>query len=310
MVPSHAEIESAFERHERLLWGLAYRLTGVAADADDVVQETFARAIERPPGRVDDNWHRWLVRVATNLGLDQLRARRRRSESASWLPAPLEDIERAAPAEDATEARYERVESLTYAFLLALEALRPRERAVLLLRDVFDHSAAEVAATLDTSEANIRVLHHRARRRMADYDRRRCLPNRELADRTKTVLERLVAGLARGDEDAIAALMAESVRTVTDGGGRYTALRSPLVGRKRVLRFHLETARRRAPISRFEIREVNGLPALFIRTAPKRAQMAPRVVLRFELDEEGRIVELHSILDPRKLTAVSFDGEM
>ncbi len=308
-MPSRAEIESAYRRHERSLWGLAYRLTGIAADADDVVQETFARALERPPRRVDDQWHRWLMRVATNLSLDGLRARRRRGTSPSWLPSPLEDVDRALPSEEATDGRYERRESFTYAFLLALEALRPRERAALLLRDVFDHTAAEVADVLDTSEANVRVLHHRARKRMADYDRRRCVPSRELAERTQAVLERLVAGLARGDAAAVEALMAESVRTVTDGGGRYTALRAPLVGRRRVVRFHLETARRRAPISRFAIRAVNGLPALFIDTTPKRPQMAPRVVLRFELDGDGKIAELHSILDPRKLSAVRFGGE-
>jgi len=306
-VSSRAEVESAFQSLRGSLWGLAYRLTGVAADADDVVQETFARAIERPPHDPGDGGRRWLFRVATNLGLDQLRSRRRRTDSASWLPSPLEDIE---GVEEGTEARYERRESLTYAFLLALEALPPRERAVLLLRDVFDHPAADVAAALGTSEANVRVLHHRARRRMEAYDRARCRPSRELADRTRDVLERLVAGLARGDADAVETLMAESVRTMTDGGGRYTALRAPLVGRKRVARFHLETARRRRPISRFEIREVNGLPALFIHTVPKRPQMAPRVVLRFELDEDGHIVELHSILDPRKLTAVRFASEL
>ncbi|MGH7803181.1 MAG: sigma-70 family RNA polymerase sigma factor, partial [Candidatus Binatia bacterium] len=158
-MPSRAEIESAFRSHERSLWGLAYRLTGIAADADEVVQETFVRAIERAPRRVDDQWHRWLMRVATNLSLDSLRSRRRRSVSPSWLPSPLEDLDRAVSEGDATDGRYERMESLTYAFLLALEALRPRERAALLLRDVFDHSAAEVADVLDTTEANVRVLH-------------------------------------------------------------------------------------------------------------------------------------------------------
>jgi RNA polymerase sigma-70 factor (ECF subfamily) len=112
----------------------------------------------------------------------------------------------------------------------------------------------------------------------------------------------------RQDVKGIQALLTEDVRTVTDGGGVYTALPAPLVGRSRVARFHLETARRRRPISRFEIRDVNGLAALFIETTPIRTTMAPHVVLRCEIDADGRIRELHSILAPRKLTAVRFAG--
>ena len=95
-------------------------------------------------------------------------------------------------------------------------------------------------------------------------------------------------------------------RSITDGGGRYTALREPLAGKSAVVRFHLETARRRTPISRSEIRWVNGVAALIVETRPLRPQMAPRLVLRCELDEQGLIRELHTILAPDKLTAVQF----
>src|SRR5580765_7322839 len=128
-MPSHAEIERVFRLRQRMLWGLCYRLTGVAADADELVQETFVRAIERPPPAVDEDWHRWLVRVATNLSLDRLRARRRRSYVGTWLPAPIE-IAETLLAEGGVEASYERLESVSYAFLLALETLAPRARAV------------------------------------------------------------------------------------------------------------------------------------------------------------------------------------
>jgi len=150
-----------------MLWGLCYRMTGVAADADELVQETFARAIERPPPAVDEDWHRWLVRVATNLSVDRLRARRRRAYSGSWLPSPVETpdvLESVTDERAGVEANYQRLESVSYAFLLALEALAPKARAVLILCDVFDYPAGEVAALLDTSESNVRVLHHRARR--------------------------------------------------------------------------------------------------------------------------------------------------
>lgn len=307
-MPSHAQIEQVFQTRRRMLWGLCYRMTGVAADADELLQETFTRAIERPPLTVDDEWHRWLVRVATNLSLDRLRARRRRAYVGSWLPSPVETADAAEPVTDATvgvEASYERMESVSYAFLLALEALAPKARAVLILSDVFDYPASEVAVLLDTSEGNVRVLHHRARRRIAALhpDSR---PMREVAPETRRALRAFLDCLARQDVAGIQALLTESVRTVTDGGGQYTALHAPLVGRSRVARFHLETARRRGPISRVEIRNVNGVPALIIETAAIRATMAPRVVLRCEIDPDGRIRELHSILAPRKLTAVRF----
>src|SRR5205085_3483748 len=121
---------------------------------------------------------------------------------------------------------------------------------------------------------------------------------------TRVALQALLDCLVRQDVVGMRALLAASVRTVTDGGGEFTALRAPLVGVDRVVRFHLETARRRGPISCVEMRELNGLPALVVETTPLRPRMAPRLVLRCEVDRAGRIVELHTILAARKLTAV------
>ncbi len=283
-----------------MLWGLCYRVTGVAADADELVQDTFVRAIERPPAGGD--WHAWLVRVATNLSLDRLRARRRRPYVGSWLPAPIElaEMETAAAG---VEAAYERRESISYAFLLALEVLAPRPRAVFLLREVFEYSAAEVADILATSEANVRVVHHRARRRIAAA-RPDARPLREVVGPTRVALQALLDCLARQDDAGVRALLAASVRSVTDGAGEYTALRAPLVGVHPVARFHLQTARRRGPISSIETRDLNGLPALVVETSPLAPRMAPFLVLRCEVDRTGRITELHTILAPRKLTAV------
>jgi RNA polymerase sigma-70 factor (ECF subfamily) len=287
-----------------MLWGLCYRLTGVAADADELVQETFVRALDRAPNASEDECARWLIRVATNLGLDRLRARRRRSYPGSWLPSPV-DTPATEDANPGVEVDFERREAVSYAFLVALERLAPKARAVLILSDVFDYAASEVADLLDTSEANVRVLHHRARRRLeGTLPERRAI--RDLAAATREVLERFLDCMIRQDARGIEALLTRSVRTITDAGGEYTALHAPLVGVSRVARFHLETARRRGPVSHVEMRMVNGLPALVIETKPLRPQMAPRVVLRCEIDDEGRICELHSILAPRKLTAVRF----
>ncbi len=306
-------LEGLFHTHQRLLWGLSYRLTGCAADADDIVQETFARAVAGAPPLGDDAWRPWLVRVATNLGLDVLRRRRRGAYVGAWLPSPIETQEADAlpSAEPARspEGHYELLESVSFAFLLALEALTPRQRAVLLLRDVFDYAAREVAVALQMSEGNVRITHHRARRAMRTYGRERCRPTRELQEKTRRVLEKLVRGLMAQDVAGVEALLVESVRTVADGGGEYTALHGPLAGRSRVALLHLRVARRRAEGARLTFRYINGLPAVLIEYASARNQQAPRAVLRCDLGPDGRIAQLHSVLASRKLSAVHFSSQ-
>ena len=147
-----------FADERRFLFGLCYRMTGSAADADDLVQETFARALARPPARTDEPWRPWLVRVALNLARDELRRRKRRAYKGPWLPEPVDDAELVEPSHEpaSTTGRYELLESVSFAFLLALEALTPAQRAVLLLRDVFEYTGAETAEALGLSEANVR----------------------------------------------------------------------------------------------------------------------------------------------------------
>ena len=316
------DLAQAFRSDKTLLFGLSYRLTGSVDDAQEIVQETFARAIERPPARTDRPWRPWLVRVAVNLSLDALRRRRRQRYAGPWLPAPFEgsDVgdslgavanldgsDRAAfdaRPDESPEGRYETAESATFAFLLALEALTPRQRAVLILRDVFEYSASETAQTLETSEGNVRVVLHRARRAMRSYDRCRCRPVRELQDRTRRMLEEFMRCLIEQDVEALTKLLADDVRTVTDSGGEYTALPRPLAGRSSVMSLYLRVAKRRAPGARFGIRLVNGLPALTIEFAHTVRRQAPWALLRCELDHEGRIRELHAILGSAKLAAL------
>ena len=309
MTMSAAGIADVFGEHRRFLWGLCYRLTGSAADADDLVQETFVRAIERPPARTDEPWRPWLVRVAVNLGRDLLRRRRRRGYVGPWLPSPIETGDEVSPPSvetASTEGRYDLLESVSYAFLVALEALTPLQRAVLLLRDVFDYTVAETADVLGVSEANVKTTLHRARRRMAAYDRARTVPTRDLQARVRTALERFVAAVATADLPALESLLAESVRAVSDGGGEFHAARVPIVGRARVARFHWNIARRRTATvpPQVEIRMLNGLPALVIAMGDEARGEAARFVIRADVDAEGRVVALHSVLATRKLSAV------
>jgi RNA polymerase sigma-70 factor (ECF subfamily) len=304
-----ARLEALFRAQRRRLWGLAYRLTGSAEDAEDVVQEAFARLVSRPPEGAPETLGPWLARVATNLGIDALRSRRRRSYDGPWLPTPVEDPEEAVtePAWESPdpEARYGLVESSSYAFLVALEALSPRQRAVLLLRDVLGHSALEAAQVIGASEGSIRVLHMRARRALADYDRRRCVPTPELRERHRATLQRFVDCLQAGDARGIEEILAASVETVTDAAGEYTALATPLAGRERVARLYLMAARMRAEGGvRTEIRMVNGLPAALVTVLRPVRRQAPRTLLRCELDAEGRIRLVHAILAPAKLASL------
>jgi RNA polymerase sigma-70 factor (ECF subfamily) len=310
-LPAGTGLEDAFASHRRFLWGLCYRMTGCAADADDVVQATFVRALEHPPPDLSEPWRPWLTRVAMNLARDLLRRRRRRRYVGPWLPSPIETDEAELAAYEprlaggeTTEGRYDLLESVSFAFLLALEALTPKQRAVLLLRDVFDYTVAETGEALGVSEPDVKTTHHRARRAMAAYDRERCRPTRELAERTRAALTGLLGALAAGDTDAAERLLAGSVRAVSDGGGEFFAARVPVVGRARVLRFYGNVARRHFEGMRSEIRTINGLPAIVTAIPGAPRGTPPLLVTRAEVDAEGRIRELHSVLATRKLTAV------
>jgi RNA polymerase sigma-70 factor (ECF subfamily) len=275
-----------------------------------VVQEAFARLLAQAGASLPDAPGPWLLRVATNLGIDALRRRRRRRYPGPWLPAPVETPEAEPPAlpappRDDPEARYGLAESAGYAFLIALEALPPRQRAALLLRDVLGSSARETADLLRTTEGNVRILHLRARRALETYDRSRCQPTAEARERHREALQRFLDCLLAQDAPGLEALLAESVETVTDAGGEYTALTTPLVGRARVARLYLMAAlHRQAGGTRSELRLINGLPAALVTLQRPVRRQAPRSLLQVELDPEGRIRRIHAVLAPRKLAGL------
>jgi RNA polymerase sigma-70 factor (ECF subfamily) len=306
-LPSPPGLAQAFDAERSFLWGLCYRLTGSAADADDIVQDTFVRALERPPARTDEPWRPWLVRVALNRGRDVLRYRRRRHYEGPWLPSPIEtaDEERvAAGTEDRPDARYDLLESVSLAFLLALEALTPAQRAVLLLRDVFDYSVREAADALELGEANVRTTHLRARRAMESYDRRRARLDPETQQRTAEALERFLTCLAQGDVAGVEDLLSTAVRSLSDGGGEFHGARVPVLGRDKVARLYLGLSRK-ASGGQFELRMLNGLPAVVAHIPDSGAGWARRIAFQCLLDDDGKIVAVYAILASRKLSALS-----
>jgi RNA polymerase sigma-70 factor (ECF subfamily) len=246
-----------------------------------------------------------------NLSRDLLRRRRRRHYVGQWLPSPIETGDETEVAsfepvdpDGNPAAGYELLESVSYAFLVALEALTPTQRAVLLLRDVFDYSVAETAEALDMSEPNVKTTHHRARNRMSSYDSSRTPVTRTLQQRTREVLQRFLDCLLSRDVEGAASLLAEDVRQTGDAGGEFFAARAPIVGREKVLRFHTNVTRLLGADARFGWRMLNGLPALILETTNPGPGYAPRIATICLLDEDGRISSIHNILATRKLTAV------
>lgn len=303
----------ALEIDRKLLWGLCYRMTGNAADAEDIVQETFVRAIENPPRHLDQPLRPWLVRVAMNLSRDYLRRRRRRDYVGPWLPSPIPtdeadspaSYEPPAPTEDEPAARYEMLESISFAFLLALEALTPTARAVLLLRDVFDYSTAETAEALDITEASVKVTLHRARARMREYDNNRHQSPSRQTEETRRALEQFLLYMSTRDTEGMERLLTEDVVDLSDGGGQVAAAMQPIRGRDKVLRLIFGLAAKFKTLPRFTFRLLNGKPAFLIEGDYNYPGIASRFTLHIEVDSAGRIRQLNFVLAPDKLSALS-----
>ena len=301
-------LRARLAEHTRMLWGVCYRMTGSAADAEDLVQETFVRAMERPPASLDEPLAPWLLRVAVNLGRDALRKRKRRSYVGPWLPSPIEEEVASfeIEGERGTEGRYDLIESVSFAFLLALEVLTPNQRAVLLLRDVLDRSVRETAEALGMSEANVKVVHHRARLALAPYEASRAStrPSAEVAKSTAEALQRFMAALGSGDEAALASVFAEGAESLSDGAGVYLAAKVVVKGGARVAKMFLGLAKKGSPVDRLEIRTLNGAPMIVAERSAHVGE-APRFVLGFDVDPAGKIARIYGVLAPAKLSHVA-----
>jgi RNA polymerase sigma-70 factor, ECF subfamily len=309
--PAPTAVEDLYAEHQRFLWSLCYRMLGSAADAEDVVQDTFLRAIERPPQRTDLPVRPWLVRVALNRSRDLLRRRRRRDYVGPWLPSPIDTSDDASPPAHepvvdgvrALEGRYDLVESVSMAFLLALEALTPNQRAVLLLRDVFDYSVKETADALDMSQANVKTTHHRARAAMQAYEGQRMIPTSSAQGAAREALTTFLRCLEHHDVRCIEALLAENVRTMTDGGGEFQAALRPIIGRDKVTRFYMAVAET-GPDLQVQFPMLNGMPGVVVTVPSATGRRAPRIAVTIDLDRDGRISRIYAVSATRKLTAL------
>jgi RNA polymerase sigma-70 factor (ECF subfamily) len=299
-MPMQAELAS----HRHALWKLCYRMTGSSAEADDLVQETFRRALETPPSDTTRDLRPWLTRVALNLSRDALRARKRRAYVGPWLPSPIETERGFDPSLMGADARYSELESVTFAFLVALEVLSGTQRAVLLLRDVLDYSVEETAQVLEISPANVKTSLHRARKAMEAYDASALALTPERVAKTAEALRALCIHLFTRNVPALEALLAREVRARNDGGGEFFAAQRPVFGLSRVIKFHLKTSRR--GLGRGGLRVLNGLPALVAELPSSDPRLASRVVVRIELDAADKIVSIDTVVAAAKLHALDF----
>lgn len=285
-----AEKVGEFDTHRPLLFSIAYRMLGGVADAEDVVQEAFLRWQKVSGGEVRCP-RAYLSSVVTRLSIDHLRREKARRERyvGPWLPEPL--VGETAPAERAVLD-----ESLSMAFLVLLESLTPVERAVFLLREVFDYGYAEVARLVGKSEANCRQISRRARQSVAAR-RPRFDPSPEEEERlAKSFLETCMSG----DMEGLLSLLSDDVTLWSDGGGRVVAARNPVYGADRVARFLLGIMRE-VPSAGFVIRPapVNGRHGIVGYYPDGR----PQGVVTFEIAGE-RIQAIRIVVNPEKLESV------
>lgn len=276
-----------FDEHRRLLFGVAYRMTGSVADAEDLVQEAWLRWSAVDTDEVA-NPKAYLVRTITNLSLNQLTSARARRETyvGPWLPEPL------LTEPDASQ-EVEMAESISQAMLVVLETLSPLERAVFLLHDVFGYSHAEVASIVDKSEAAVRQTATRARAHVAA---RRPRFSTDPAVRQEAA-ERFLSAAAGGDLNSMMEVLAPDVVCWADGGGKVTAARRPLEGADHVARWVLGVIAKPAVEGvRMELRSINGEPGLLV-----VAGDTPVGAICFDVNDDGTIVGLRLIVNPDKL---------
>jgi RNA polymerase sigma-70 factor (ECF subfamily) len=290
---------ASFEPYRRRLLGLAYRMLGSMADAEDAVQETYLRWHAADRDKVSDP-KAFLMTTTARICLDILTSARARREEyvGPWLPEPVVDTAALAP-----DSRTELAEDLSIALLLTLDRLSPLERAAFLLHDVFDFSFSEVATTLGRNEAACRQLAARAREHVRAARPRgkhpepaAGAPPAQIDPKHERILSAFLAATRSGDLDTLTQLLANDVRVVTDGGGKVAAALNVIDGADHAARF-LVGATRKGWREDFTLRfaTINGLPGVIV-DAPE----GPVQTAAFEV-ENNVIKAIYVVRNPDKL---------
>ena len=283
-----------FVAHRNLLFTVAYEMLGQAADAEDVLQETWLRWVRVDRSQVRDE-RAYLVRIATRLALNRLRDVKRRRESyiGPWLPEPL------LTAPDVADD-VELADSVSIALMVVLETLGPTERAVFVLREVFGFGFDEIAAAVDKTPAAVRQIAHRARAHVEARRPRVAVPPAEV----RAALETFKVAVASGDVQAILDVLAPDVVLISDGGGVKQAALRPILGADKVSRFIIGGIGKSGGDIGAVASEVNGNPALVFTVGGELDGVLTANV------QDGRITGLYFVRNPHKLTRVAEETEL
>jgi RNA polymerase sigma-70 factor (ECF subfamily) len=279
--------DDVFARHRRLLFTVAYEMLGSASDAEDVVQETWLRWAGVDHAEVREP-RAYLVRIVTRQALNRLRtvSRRREDYVGEWLPEPL-----LTSPDVATDV--ELAESVSLAMLTVLETLGPAERAVFVLREVFEAPYDEIAETIGKTPAAVRQIAHRAREHVAARRPRSAVTTTEQQE----VVERFLAAVRHGDLQGLLDVLAPDVVVVADGGGIAPATKRPTVGAERVARALLGVSR---------------LADVTLSTTWINGALGARMDIGGEVDtaigitvEDGSIIRIYAVRNPHKLAGLA-----
>lgn len=278
------EKEDLFREHRGLIFTIAYDLTGSVADAEDISQEVFISW--QGTGAEINNPRAYLARMATHRALDLLRSAHRRREQypGEWLPEPL------------PEQASERAEAISMAMLVVLQSLTENQRAAFILHDVFDFGYDEVAASLGIKQAAVRQLVHRAR----DQVRQRRQRNAVDPGRHRQAVNLFVSAAHAGDIDALMALLSPDITLISDGGGKVTAARRPVLGSTNVLALLMGIISKNADNYSYEIQTLNGADAVVT-----HLRDGSITTFQFDVDEHGIIHEIFVMRNPDKLGHLS-----
>ncbi len=284
-MPSPEEI---FLSHRPRIFGLAYRMLGSQSDAEDVLQDAYLRWCSAPQEELRSP-EAWLVTVVTRLSIDRLRDAKRERETYTgpWLPEPLVGEEPETP-----EQASELASDVSMAFLMVLERLAPEERAVFLLREVFDMDYPELAQMLGKTEASCRQMLHRAKERVRE-GRTRFQVNPAAH---RQLLERFITASRSGKREELMPLFAQDIRFSSDGGGKVRAVLKVLEGAERVTRFYTQISRLAVGHDlSYRHATVNGQPGLLQYTD---GQLTGALTM---VTDGVRILEIYSVRNPDKL---------
>ncbi|MFD7754703.1 RNA polymerase sigma-70 factor [Streptomyces sp. NPDC059757] len=287
--------QQVFHEHRRLLFSVAYRILGSAADAEDAVQDAWIKWSSADRSQITQP-KAYLTRIVSNLALEHLRSTRHKRETyiGPWLPEPI------LTTDDTTDTVTD-TESVSIAMLVVLETLSPLERAVFVLKEVFGFSHAEIAKTVERSEAAVRQAAHRAREHV------RARRPRFTTDRhqQRKITEQFFAATTGGDINTLMELLSPDVTLWTDGGGKVRQALKPVTGAQTVASWFAAistvTYQGVQPADmRAELADINGSPGMIF-SAPDR--VIATVALDFDTD--GRITAIHNIANPDKLHAIT-----